>query len=277
MRLESLSTTQKYINETNEVTKSETEDDRDKKLKNFRVKLDNEGLTDEEYAEYRGLCMFPFNRRGQELTKKFFLHTISPEEKQEWFFLKNKSYPIDADIIELEETTEEGNPNVKRIKMNTCGSLNFSNSENHDKIIWTNSLAGCFAVAIMIEYNDGSGTISLSHYQPMKIDENLEKIEEQTPKPINTKVKIKKALVLVAEECQQEPKSLKWKRSPKTEKLDAILRTIKRLIGNDASILVESYISSAHVGRERNHSLVIKKTPKGDLRYQTWYDNERPL
>ena len=43
----------------------ETTDNREEKLKGFRDRLDSNGLADEEYAEYRSLCMFPFDKRGQ--------------------------------------------------------------------------------------------------------------------------------------------------------------------------------------------------------------------
>lgn len=248
----------------------------DDKLKRFRDRLDSNGLTNEEYAEYRSLCMFPFDKRGQELTKKFFLHTITREERLEWTVLKNTHLPMDEDIKSLEEGKEQGDPNVKKIEMNNSNSLDFSASENQDRIIWTPSLAGCFAIAIIVEYEDGSGTISLSHYQPIEIEKNLI-IQKQTSAAPIKKIKTKKALIMVAEKHEKDSESLKWKRTINKDKVDTILDTIKSTFGTDTQILVEPYLSSAHVGRERDHSLVVKRTPSGNILYQTWYDDEKAL
>lgn len=249
-------------------------DDTAQRLSTFRNGLDTDGLTDEDYAEYRSLCMFPSNKRGQELTKKFFTRTLTSEERKEWTSLKNAHHPKDPNIIKLESQTENGDSNVKKVEMNGCDTLPFSSSETQDKIIWTASLAGCFAVATIIEYEDGTGAIQLLHSQPMMIEKLLSNLEEHQPRK---KVKIKKALILVEEDHVKDPESKKWKRSLKKDKLDYILETIKNRIGDDTQIKTEPYLSSAHVDIDRDRSLVIKKSHTGNTTYQTWYDDEKEL
>lgn len=259
---------------TDKNPKSEIIDGKEEKLTILRKKLENDGLTDEEYAEFVSLQMFPSNQRGRELTKKKILHTITPEERREWSTLKNEQRTMDKDISGLKERSERGDPNITRVEMNDCNSLNFSALEDQEKIIWTPSLSGCFAVAIVVEREDGSGTILLSHYQPMRVDENLKKMKEKLP-GIDATIKTKRALVLVAEDYKREAKSSKWKLVSENKGLETILDTIRGSLGNDTAIIIEPYTPTAHVGRERDRSLVVKKTPKGGALYQTWYGDER--
>ncbi len=176
-----------------------------------------ESLSKEEQAELMKLIAFPENPRGAELRKKQLLGQITAEEEKELrrlYQLKFRQKNNTPAVVRLWERVEANDPNVEQVDMGNGKLVEVSPTEE-EKIIGTFGLNGCYACVVFTEYEDGTRNCVLTHYPPIELSQNIDKLSKligASEKMITAKTK--KAVLVLPGEWTQE-----YKMKPKTNRL----------------------------------------------------------
>lgn len=196
------------------------------------------------------------------------------EELRRMNQLKKRKKTRSPELQELWERTEANDPNVEQVGMCQGGSVEVSPDDEHEKIIWTFGLGGCFSTLVFTEDEKGHKTAVLTHFDPMGISDNINELKRLIRvNPAMKKSKHKQSvLVLSAEGFEKNPETGKWEECIRDQKeVDMLIATIQDELGADVEVELKAYSEARIIGEKDHGSFIVRIPPKGQATYKTWF------
>lgn len=240
-------------------------------------KVNDKTITEEEEGELFGIRIFPNNPRGQELRKKEHLSLLTQEEGKELSRLQQLKIRQETTTPELQkiwERTEAKDLNVEMVAMNHGKSVEVLPDDEQEKVIWTYGLGGCFGTLVFSEDKNERKTAVLTHFDPTRISENIDKLTRLIrSNPAMKKSEYKQSvLVLCAEVYEQNPQTQQWEtKIQDQQKADMLILAIQAELGQDIEVKLEPYSAQIDLKMKDQGSLIVRIPPKGQATYKTWF------
>lgn len=112
------------------------------------------------------------------------------------------------------ERSNENDPSCVRVDMNQGRRIDFNADAQQEEVIYTFGLCGCIASALVLEMNDGSEKVIMTHNDPLTVSQGSNSISSLGSDIDPQNVKKAKTYILAPAEWKQNAEG-KWEQSIK--------------------------------------------------------------